>query len=191
MKKIFSFMLMAVMLLVMGASVASCSSGSGEEEEYVPVESPFAKLIREKPVHQLSYSRKNDYGFFHLLSNPMVGNFKTDYYTISFMIKTPSVVFDDMYDGRYEVEEVGASVWGWKEQWRPEYKKHELDTWENNQPVNGAWAEIKTLDKGDEYGRKTYKVTLHIDEMTEKNGDYARNINISFTGRDTGPMLVN
>lgn len=27
--------------------------------------------------------------------------------------------------------------------------------------------------------------------MTEKNGDYARNINISFTGRDTGPMLIN
>ena len=87
--------------------------------------------------------------------------------------------------------QVNASVWGWKEQWQSEYKKHELSTWDNNQPVKGAWAEIKTLDKGDEYGKKTFRVKLHVDEMTEKNGDYARNINISFTGRDTGPMLIN
>lgn len=51
--------------------------------------------------------------------------------------------------------------------------------------------EIKTLDKGDEYDKKMFKITLHVDEMTEKNGDYARNINISFTGRDVGPMLIN
>lgn len=191
MKKIFRFLLMAVVLLAMGASMTSCSSDNDGEEEYVPVESPFAKLLREKPVHQLSYSRNSDYGFFGLESDPVKGNFKTDYYTISFNIKTPSVVFDDMYDGRYEVEEVGASVWGWKEQWLPEYKKHELSTGENNQPVKGAWAEIKTLDKGDEYGRKTFQVKLHIDEMTERNGDYARNINISFTGRNMGPMLIN
>lgn len=80
---------------------------------------------------------------------------------------------------------------GWKEQWQPEYKKNELSTWDNNQPVKGAWVEIRTLDKGDEYGKKTFRVKLRVDEMTEKNGDYARNINISFTGRDTDPMLVN
>ena len=66
---------MAAMLLAVGASVASCSSGDNEEEEYVPVESPFAKLLREKPVCQLSYSRSYDEGFFSLQSNPMEGNF--------------------------------------------------------------------------------------------------------------------
>ena len=189
MKKIFSFLLMSAMMFVMGASVASCSSSNGEEEEeYVPVESPFAKLLREKPVCQLSYSKRYDWGFFTLQSDPMEGNFKNDYYTIGIIVYNAPI--DDMYDGRYEVMQVGASVWGWKEQWQPEYKKHELSTWENNQPVKGAWAEIKTLDKGDEYGRKMFRVTLHIDEMTEENGDYVRDINISFTGRDTGPMLV-
>lgn len=128
-------------------------------------------------------------GLFALWSDAQVGNYKTDYYVIDIVVYNAPA--DDMYDGRYEVAEVGAAVWGWKEQWQPEYKKNELSTWNNNQPVKGAWAEIKTLDKGDEYGRKTFKVTLHVDEMTEKNGDYARNINISFTGRDTGPMLVN
>ena len=190
MKKFFSFLLMSAMLLAVGASVASCSSsGDDEEEEYVPVESPFAKLLREKPVHQLSYGQNYGKGFFALWSDPMEGNFKNDYYTIGIIVYNAPQ--DDMYDGRYEVMQVDASVWGWKEQWQPEYMKHELSTWDNNQPVKGAWAEIKTLDKGDEYGKKTFRVKLHVDEMTEKNGDYARNINISFTGRDTGPMLIN
>ena len=191
MKKFFSFLLMLAMILAMSASVVSCSSSGDdeEEEEYVPVESPFAKLLREEPVCQLSYSKRYDWGFFSLQSDPMVGNCKTDYYTISFIVYNAPV--NDMYNGRYEVMQVDGSVWGWKEQWLPEYKKHELSTWDNNQPVKGAWAEIKTLDKGDEYGRKTFSVKLHVDEMTEENGDYARYINISFTGRDTGPMLVN
>lgn len=190
MKKIFSFLLMSAMMLAVGASVASCSSDDEEVvEDYVPVESPFAKLLRNEPVYQLSYSKRYDWGFFSLESNPMKGNFKSDYYTIGIIVYDAPL--DDMYDGRHEVMQVGASVWGWKEQWLPEYKKHELSTWGNNQPVKGAWAEIKTLDKGDEYGRKTFSVKLHVDEMTEENGDYARDINISFTGRDTGPMLVN
>ena len=189
MKKIFSLLLMSALLLAVGVSVASCSSDDDEEEEYVPVESPFAKILREKPVCQLSYSKRWDWGFFSLQSDPMDGNFKNDYYTIGIIVYNAPQ--DDMYDGRYEVMQVDASVWGWKEQCLPEYKKHELSTWDNNQPVKGAWAEIKTLDKGDEYGKKTFRVKLHVDELTEKNGDYARNINISFTGRDTGPMLVN
>lgn len=190
MKKIFRMMLLLTMMTTACVSVSSCSSDDNEEPEYVPVESAFSKLLKVKPVHQLSYSHNNSgTGSFGLQSDPQVGNYKTDYYTISFLVYNAPA--DDMYDGRYEIEQVGGSVWGWKEQWQPEYKKHELSTWDNKQPVKGAWAEIRTLDKGDEYGKKTFRVKLHVDEMTEKNGDYARNINISFTGRDTGPMLVN
>ncbi|WP_440334622.1 hypothetical protein [Leyella stercorea] len=190
MKKIFRMMLLLTMMTTACVSMSSCSSDDNEEPEYVPVESAFSKLLKVKPVHQLSYSHTySGRGSFGLESDPQVGNYKTDYYTISFLVYNAPA--DDMYDGRYEIEQVGGSVWGWKEQWQPEYKKHELSTWNNNQPVKGAWAEIKTLDKGDEYGKKTFRVKLHVDEMTEKNGDYARNINISFTGRDTGPMLVN
>ena len=160
MKKIFRMMLLLTMMTAACVSMSSCSSDDNVEPEYVPVESAFSKLLKEKPVHHLSYSQNYGKGYFALYSDPMMGNYKTDYY-------------------------------GWKEQWQPEYKKHELSTWDNNQPVKGAWVEIRTLDKGDEYGKKTFRVKLHVDEMTEKNGDYARNINISFTGRDTGPMLVN
>lgn len=159
-----------------GAGV--CASGVG-----------FSKLLKEKPVHHLSYSQNYGKGYFALYSDPMMGNYKTDYYVVCFSVYNAPA--DDMYDGRYEIEQIDGSVWGWKEQWQPEYKKNELSTWDNNQPVKGAWVEIRTLDKGDEYGKKTFRVKLHVDEMTEKNGDYARNINISFTGRDTGPMLVN
>lgn len=190
MKKIFRMTMLLAMMMAACVSMGSCSSCDDDAEpEYVPVESAFSKLLKEKPVHQLNYGQNYGKGFFALWSDAQVGNYKTDYYVIDIVVYNAPA--DDMYDGRYEVAEVGAAVWGWKEQWQPEYKKNELSTWNNNQPVKGAWAEIKTLDKGDEYGRKTFKVTLHVDEMTEKNGDYARNINISFTGRDTGPMLVN
>lgn len=74
MKKIFSFLLTAALLLAMGVSVASCSSGDDDEEEYVPVESPFAKLLREKPVHQLNYGQNYGKGFFALWSDAQVGN---------------------------------------------------------------------------------------------------------------------
>lgn len=188
MKKAIKMMLLSAMMIAACVSMGSCSSDDAEPE-YVPVESAFSKLLKEKPVYQLSYSKRYDWGFFRLESDPMEGNFKNDYYTIGIIVYNAPL--DDMYDGRYEVMQVDASVRGWKEQWRPEYVKNELSTWGNNQPVKGAWMEIKTIDKGDEYGRKKFKVTLHVDEMTEKNGDYARDINISFTGRDTGPMLVN
>ena len=188
MKKSIKMMVLLAMMMAACVSMGSCSSDDAEPK-YVPVESPYAKILKEKPVYQLSYDHtKSDMGSFGLQSDPMVGNYKTDYYTIAFLVYNAPA--GDMYDGRYEVVQVEGSLWGWKEQWRPEYKKNKLSTWENNQPVKGAWAEIKTLDKGDEYSRKMFKVTLHVDEMTEKNGDYARDINISFTGRDTGPMLV-
>lgn len=189
MKKIFRMMLLLTMMTAACVSVSSCSSDDNKEPEYVPVESAFSKLLKEKPVHHLSYSQNYGKGYFALYSDPMMGNYKTDYYVVCFSVYNAPA--DDMYDGSYEVEQADGSLWGWKGQWQPEYKKNELSTWDNNQPVKGAWAEIKTLDKGDEYGKKKFKVTLHVDEMTEENGDYARDINISFTGRDTVPMLVN
>lgn len=189
MKKIFGFLLMVAMQFAVGTSVSSCSSDEKDEQEYMPIESPFSKLIKNKPVDQLSYSQRYNWGFFSLSSDPLEGNLKNDYYSISFIVYDAPA--NDMYNGCYQIMQVDGSVWGWKEQWKPEYKKHELSTWENNQPVKGAWAEIKTLDNGDEYGRKTFRVKLHVDEMTEKNGDYAKNINISFTGRNSGSMLIN
>ena len=180
---------MMLMVVAMGAMVSSCSSGDGEEDEvYVPVESEFARIVKVRPVYQLSYSYGHNISSFYLLSNPIEGNTKTDYYGVSIHVKTPA---NEKWNGRYEVEQVGVSVWGWEKPWIKAKQTHELSTWTNNQPVKGAWIEVRTLDKGDEYGRKKYSVNLHVDEMTEKNGDYARDVNISFTGRNVGSMLVN
>ena len=181
--------LMMLMVMAMGASVSSCSSGDGEEDEvYVPVESEFARIVKVRPVYQLSYSYGYNISSFYLLSNPIEGKSKIDYYGVSIHVKTPA---NEKWNGRYEVEQVDGSVWGWEKPWMKEKMTHELSTWTNNQPVKGAWIEVRTLDKGDEYGRKKFSVKLHVDEMTEKNGDYARDVNISFTGRDVGSMLVN
>lgn len=187
MKKIFSFVLVAVAMMAVGTVVSGCS-GEDTEQESAPVESEFSKLVRTKPVHQLSYSQRMGEGFFYLTSNPIEGNYKTDYYGISVIVdKAPR---DDVWNGRYEIEQAGASVWGWKEQWMNEIRKCDLGTGSNTQPVKGAWIDVRTLDKGDKYGRKTYRISLHIDMMTEENGAYAKDINVSFTGKNMGAMLV-
>ena len=181
--------LMMLMVMAMGASVSSCSSDDAEEDKgYVPVESEFATIVKNRPVYQLSYSYGLNISSFYLLSNPIEGKSKIDYYGVSIHVKTPA---NGKWNGRYKVEQVGAVIWGWEKPWIKERQTHELSTWTNNQPVKGAWIEVRTLDKGDEYGRKIYSVNLHVDEMTEKNGDYARDVNISFTGRNVGSMLVN
>lgn len=187
MKRFFRMTLLFA--IAVGMSISSCSSGDGEEDEvYVPVESEFATIVKNRPEYQLSYSYGLNISSFYLLSNPIEGKSKIDYYGVSIHVKTPA---NEKWNGRYEVEQVDGSVWGWEKPWMKAKMTHELSTWTNNQPVKGAWIEVRTLDKGDEYGRKKFSVKLHVDEMTEKNGDYARDVNISFAGRDVGSMLVN
>ena len=115
MKKIFRMTMLLAMMMAACVSMGSCSS-SDDEPEYVPVESAFSKLLKEKPVHQLNYGQNYGKGFFALWSDAQVGNYKTDYYVIDIVVYNAPA--DDMYDGRYEVAEVGAAVWGWKEQWQ-------------------------------------------------------------------------
>lgn len=63
MKKIFRMMLLLTMMTAACVSVSSCSSDDNEEPEYVPVESAFSKLLKEKPVHHLSYSQNYGKGY--------------------------------------------------------------------------------------------------------------------------------
>lgn len=110
MKKIFRMMLLLTMMTAACVSIGSCSSNDDAEPEYVPVESAFSKLLKEKPVHQLSYSQNYGKGYFALYSDPMMGNYKTDYYVVCFSVYNAPA--DDMYDGRYEVEQADGSLWG-------------------------------------------------------------------------------
>ena len=57
MKKIFRMMLLLTMMTAACVSMSSCSSDDNVEPEYVPVESAYSKLIKEKPVNHLSSSQ--------------------------------------------------------------------------------------------------------------------------------------
>lgn len=57
MKKIFRMMLLLTMMTAACVSMGSCNSNDDAEPEYVPMESTFSKLLKEKPVHHLSYSQ--------------------------------------------------------------------------------------------------------------------------------------
>lgn len=110
MKKIFRMMLLLTMMTAACVSMGSCNSNDDAEPEYVPMESTFSKLLKEKPVHHLSYSQNYGKGYFALYSDPMMGNYKTDYYVVCFSVYNAPA--DDMYDGRYEVEQADGSLWG-------------------------------------------------------------------------------
>ena len=45
------------------------------------------------------------------------------------------------------------------------------------------------MGRKDEMGRKEYHIQLHIDELKEENGDYARDINIDITSFREPNML--
>ena len=70
-----------------------------------------------------------------------------------------------------------------------ETSKASLDTGDNVVPVKGAWIKMEDMGRKDEMGRKEYHIQLHIDELKEENGDYARDINIDITSFREPNML--
>lgn len=55
--------------------------------------------------------------------------------------------------------------------------------------VKDAWVKFTDLGEKDKYDRKKYKVELHIGLLKEQNGDYARNVDLTYTGFMEGGML--
>ena len=55
--------------------------------------------------------------------------------------------------------------------------------------TKGAWVELQYLGETDGYSHPKYTVKFHADELTEENGDYARNVNITYTGYIYNGML--
>ena len=181
------------MVLVFGAifmSFVSCSSDNNEPDAptYIPKESSLSSLVRIREPYSVTYTRRWDKGYLSIYSNAIVDGKKTDYYGISLIIT--DVPYDDKLNGRYMVEQLDAKIWGFKNNGMTEYVKNELSTSNNTQPVKGAWVQIDYLGQTDEYDRRIYRLTFHADEMTEKNGDYAKDLNVSYTGYFDGGMLT-
>ena len=190
MKKIFSFLLMAAMLLAMGASVASCDSNDDEpennppKEEYVAKESEFSDALKKFKVSGCEYHQYKYVSEFSLHSEARSGVNATDRWKIGMYIENDPG--ENKWDGTYQLDQLCGTLYGFENGY--EVQKAYLET-ADALPVKGAWIKFTYLHKNDKYGNKIYTIELHIDEMKEKNGDYARDINITFTGSLSGGML--
>lgn len=182
--------LMAIFAVVamgmMTASLSACSSSDDElsQDETVtpvhkPVESLLVKTMKEHPAAGWEYI-KNKYGGtleIHSVA-PAIGQ-RFDRWIISMFLESDPGL--DKWQGTYTIWQVDGCVRGYKDGEQAELPKVYLDTGDNSAPVKGAWIKMEDTGRKDEMGRKEYHIQLHIDEMKEENGDYAKDINIDIT----------
>lgn len=171
---------------MMTASLTACSSSEDElsQDETVtpvhkPVESLLVKTMKEHPVSGWEYI-KNKYGGtleIHSVA-PAIGQ-RFDRWIISMFLESDPGL--DKWQGTYTIWQVDGCVRGYKDGEQTELPKVYLDTGDNSAPVKGAWIKMEDTGRKDEMGRKEYHIQLHIDEMKEENGDYAKDINIDIT----------
>lgn len=171
---------------MISASLTACSSSEDElsQDETVtpvhkPVESLLVKTMKEHPVSGWEYI-KNKYGGtleIHSVA-PAIGQ-RFDRWIISMFLESDPGL--DKWQGTYTIWQVDGCVRGYKDGEQTELPKVYLDTGDNSAPVKGAWIKMEDTGRKDEMGRKEYHIQLHIDEMKEENGDYAKDINIDIT----------
>lgn len=171
---------------MISASLSACSSSDDElsQDETVtpvhkPVESLLVKTMKEHPVSGWEYI-KNKYGGtleIHSVA-PAIGQ-RFDRWIISMFLESDPGL--DKWQGTYTIWQVDGCVRGYKDGEQAELPKVYLDTGDNSAPVKGAWIKMEDTGRKDEMGRKEYHIQLHIDELKEENGDYAKDINIDIT----------
>lgn len=180
------------MTMMMGCGVMTgCSSSSDDFEqeepekpgvpEHKPVESIFVKTMKEHPVSGWEYIKKKGamVGTLELHSGAPAAGERFDRWVIGMFLETDPAV--DTWQGTYEISQVWGSVYGFVDGEFWETSKANLDTGDNVVPVKGAWIKMEDTGRKDNMGRKEYHIQLHIDEMKEENGDYARDINVEIT----------
>lgn len=171
---------------MISASLSACSSSDDElsQDETVtpvhkPVESLLVKTMKEHPAAGWEYI-KNKYGGtleIHSVA-PAIGQ-RFDRWIISMFLESDPGL--DKWQGTYTIWQVDGCVRGYKDGEQAELPKVYLDTGDNSAPVKGAWIKMEDTGRKDEMGRKEYHIQLHIDELKEENGDYAKDINIDIT----------
>ena len=198
MKRSMMAILAVAAMGMISASLAACSSSEDESEitkgetetpEHKPVESIFVKTMKEHPVSGWEYIKKKGamVGTLELHSGaPMAGQ-RFDRWVIGMFLEADPGL--DKWHGTYQISQVWGSVHGFVDGEFWETSKASLDTGDNVVPVKGAWIKMEDMGRKDEMGRKEYHIQLHIDELKEENGDYARDINIDITSLREPNML--
>ena len=167
------------------ASLAACSSedelpqDETETPEHKPVESLLVKTMKEHPAGGWEYIKNKYGGTLEIHSVAPSAGQRFDRWIIGMFLEADPGL--DKWQGTYQISQVWGSVHGFVDGEFWETSKATLDTGDNVVPVKGAWIKMDDMGRKDQMGRKEYHIQLHIDELKEENGDYARDINIDIT----------
>lgn len=180
--------ILAIMAMgMMSASLTACGGDDDSENtqnetetpEHKPVESLLVKTMKEHPAGGWEYI-KNKYGGtleIHSVAPALGQSF--DRWIISMFLESDPGL--DKWQGTYVIWQADACVRGYVDGEWTEVQKAYLGTGNNSAPVKGAWIKMEDMGRKDIMGRKEYHIQLHIDELKEENGDYAKDINIDIT----------
>lgn len=161
--------------------------GKGDKgDEHIATESILVQTMKDHPVYCCTDNNKEG---FSLHSEIKSGSAATDHWRIHInMINSPK---RGEWDGTYQIYYAQAVVKGFERGWEVTKAKLEAGDYEAYYTaIPNAYVKIEDLHRLDDFKREVYKITFHIDEMKEQNADYARDININYTGYiDTGGML--
>ena len=197
-KKLLAVATMMVGFAGASSMLASCSSsddgveqgiGTGEgdkKDEHVAVESILVQAMKD---HQANGMELGTYGSFGNIHYSAMSGTGQDSWRISVgVVGDPG---DGKWQGTYKVSTyTSATVRGFEKgnPWEKEKARLYADDTEDH-IIKGAWIKFEYQGTKNSYDQKLYKVSLHIPELKEENGDYARNIDVTFTGYVDGGML--
>lgn len=189
-----NWLLATMCMMAMSAGMTACGGDDDgimpeqteqKKPEHTPVESVFSQALKSYSVSGMDYEKQQLVSKISMHSEAKSGKDATDRWVISaYMANDPG---RDKWSGTYQLDQVWGTLYGFEKGY--EVTKATLDG-SNTVPAEGAYIQFEYLNEENQYGQKKYKVTLHVDELKESNGDYTRNINITYTGYIDGGMLT-
>lgn len=191
-KKWFMAMVCALIMSAMMCGCGSSSDGTGVDDgdgdedvpAYVPVESKLVAAMATYPIAGMLYDKWG----FQMRSEAKSGVNATDDWQI--YVNIDNDPGSNKWTGSYQLRSAIAYVKGFEvgNPWQVTKASLSADT-DSKGIVKDAWVKFTYLGEKDQYDRKKYKVEMHIGELKEQNGDYARNVNLTYTGFVDGGMI--
>lgn len=146
------------------------------EQKYVPVESVTGKMLRDCPITFAMYNEISKWDGSLFFSSTDKDKNYNNIDRVQLELKIANNPGYGKWSGRYTITEAEATSISAKG------KLTDLvATVYNETNTNHGWIEFEYLGEKNTYDQKQYKITVHIIEMINSKGDYARNVDLTIT----------
>jgi len=190
-------MAMGIATTAIGTSLSACSSSDDDSDnienpddkgdnKHVATESILVKAMQSRAANGMELSK---WGYFSNIHSTAMSGTGEDSWRIYVDVKNDPG--DNKWQGTYQVGTGTYAVVRGFEKGNP-WEKEKARLYANKTEdgiVKDAYIKFEWQGTKNDYDQKLYKVTLHIPELKEENGDYARNIDATYTGYVDGGML--